>query len=77
MPTYASAVVPPPKSWEEFQDITLSALRVRWRTTDLQHNGRQGQPQAGVDIHGRDDRGRRAGVQCKERPRGYSGSRMW
>ncbi|MCA9587131.1 MAG: hypothetical protein KC657_17505 [Myxococcales bacterium] len=65
MPTLASAHIPPPKSWEEFQDITLSALTVRWRSPNLQQIGRQGQGQAGVDIYGPDELGRPAGVQCK------------
>src|SRR5580700_9387020 len=57
--------IPPPRSWDEFQNIVLSALRVRWVTRDLQHNGRLGQAQAGVDIYGHDDSGRYVGVQCK------------
>jgi hypothetical protein len=59
-------VIPPPKDWNEFQDITLSALKLRWRSANLQQNGRQGQSQAGVDIYGPDDLGRLAGVQCKQ-----------
>jgi len=66
MPTLANMVIPPPKSWDEFQDITLSALKLRWRSANLQQNGRQGQAQAGVDIYGPDDLGRHAGVQCKQ-----------
>ena len=56
---------PLPKSWDEFQDITLTALKLRWRSPNLQQNGRQGQSQAGVDILGEDDLGRLVGVQCK------------
>lgn len=65
MPTLASMVIPKPKSWKEFQDITLSALRIKWSTTSLTPNGRDGQPQQGVDFYGDDDLGRFVGVQCK------------
>ncbi|HEX7666051.1 MAG TPA: hypothetical protein VF407_16100, partial [Polyangiaceae bacterium] len=40
-------------------------LQLRWRTSDLQQNGRSGQAQAGVDIFGPDDLGRSVGIQCK------------
>jgi hypothetical protein len=45
MPTLSNMVVPPPKSWDEFQDIALSALKLGWRTANLQQNGRQFRPQ--------------------------------
>lgn len=53
-----------PKSWDEFEDITLSASKLRWDSTDFFRYGRQGQKQDGVDIWGTDDQ-RRIGVQCK------------
>ncbi len=65
MPTLGQMNIPRPKNWDEFQDITLSALKLRWRSSNLQQNGRNGQPQAGVDIYGPDDLGRPVGVQCK------------
>jgi len=66
MPTLANMEIPPPKCWDEFQDITLSALKLRWKSVNLQQNGRLGQEQAGVDIFGPDDLDRRVGVQCKK-----------
>ncbi|QGL81744.1 hypothetical protein [Stenotrophomonas maltophilia] len=65
MPTIPSSIVPPPKSWEEFEDISLSAAKLRWNSTDFFRNGRQGQSQDGVDIWGHDDHDRYIGVQCK------------
>lgn len=65
MPTISSSVVPPPKSWDEFEDITLAAAKLRWNSTDFQRNGRQGQKQDGVDVFGHDDDDRHIGVQCK------------
>lgn len=65
MPTISSSVVPPPKSWDEFEDITLAAAKLRWNSTDFQRNGRSGQKQDGVDVFGHDDDDRHIGVQCK------------
>ena len=65
MPTLSSMRIPPPKSWEEFEQITQSALRIKWDSPNLQRHGRQGQSQAGVDIYGEDNLGRFVGIQCK------------
>lgn len=72
MPTIASANVPPPKSWEEFEAITASAVKLRWASTKLFQHGRKGQAQQGVDISGHDDRDRQTGVQCKNTVHGIS-----
>lgn len=71
MPTIASSVVPPPKSWDEFEELTLSASKLRWDSTDFFRNGRQGQKQEGVDIWGHDVQ-RLVGVQCKNTIDGVS-----
>lgn len=65
MPTIASSIVPPPKSWDEFEDILLAAVKLRWNSTDFQRHGRTGQKQDGVDVFGHDDDDRHIGVQCK------------
>ena len=65
MPTLSSMRIPPPTSWDEFEDITLSSLKIKWTSPNLVRYGRQGQPQQGVDIYGEDDLGRCVGVQCK------------
>lgn len=67
MPTLSQMTVPPPRDWSEFEDITRSALRVKWRSSDMQRNGRQGQAQAGVDVFGHDDLARWIGVQCRKK----------
>lgn len=71
MPTIASSAVPPPKSWDEFEDITLAAAKLRWNNTDFQRHGRTGQKQDGVDVFGHDD-DRHLGVQCKNTVGGIS-----
>ncbi|MDX6752235.1 hypothetical protein SH611_20710 [Geminicoccaceae bacterium 1502E] len=65
MPTLAGVVLPPPRSWDEFEEIALSAVKLRWNSTDLYRHGRQGQRQDGVDIFGHSDGGRHVGVQVK------------
>lgn len=65
MPTNAELHTPPPKSWEEFEEITCSAAKNRWNNPDFTRHGRQGQRQDGVDIYGVDDKGELVGIQCK------------
>ncbi|WP_395664429.1 hypothetical protein [Methylocella sp.] len=52
MPTLTGLVLPPPGSWDEFEESALSAAKLRWNSTDLYRHGRQGQRQDGVDIFG-------------------------
>lgn len=65
MPTFSSAILPPPKSWIEFEDITLDALKKRWNNPSLQKNWRQWQKQDGVDIYWVDEKHCLIWVQCK------------
>ncbi len=66
MPTLSNINFPTPKSWDEFEEITLDALRIKWDSPNLQRHGRLGQAQAGVDIYGDDYLSQKAGVQCKK-----------
>jgi hypothetical protein len=63
MPTNASTQVPPPKSWDEFEEICLDAAKLRWNSSNFFRNGRTGQKQNGVDIY--DGDGLYIGLQCK------------
>ncbi len=65
MPTLSSMIIPIPKGWDEFEDICLSCLKIKWSNPNLTRNGRQGQPQAGVDIYGDNNLSQLAGIQCK------------
>ena len=65
MPTYAGARMPPPDSWEEFENIVCSAAQNRWDNPNFALNGRNGQRQDGVDIYGTDHNGQYVGIQCK------------
>lgn len=66
MPTLSNLNLPTPKSWDEFEEITLDALRIKWDSPNLQRHGRTGQPQNGVDVYGEDYFFQQAGVQCKK-----------
>lgn len=66
MPTLSNMNLPTPKSWEEFEEITIDALRIKWDNPDLKRHGRSGQPQNGVDIYGDNYHFQFVGVQCKK-----------
>jgi len=72
MPTYNELKMAPPKSWDEFEAIVCSAAKNRWKNSDFVRHGRQGQRQDGVDVFGRDDKGRLVGLQCKNTWTGLS-----
>ena len=65
MPTINGMELPLPKHWQEFETITRDAMAQKWKSPNLQKNGRGGQKQHGVDISGPDEIGRRVGIQCK------------
>lgn len=75
MLTLSSLDLPPPRNWQDFEDLCCDLWRLIWNDPDTQKNGRSGQSQAGVDVFGRPERGGEwAGVQCKLRagPEGLS-----
>jgi len=66
MPTFFNLQIPPPTNWQEFEALCCDLWRVIWKDPNTQRNGRQGQPQHGVDIFGRPEPGNHwAGIQCK------------
>jgi hypothetical protein len=67
MPIPSTAKWPKPRSEDEFEDIAVDFLRIRWNDPNAVRNGRRGQRQHGVDITGRPSwaQGRTAGAQCK------------
>lgn len=66
MPTAATAKLPRPKSEDEFEDIVLNVLRIRWGDRNATRNGRRGQGQQGVDVFGKTGEGH-VGAQVKNR----------
>ncbi|MEG4348517.1 restriction endonuclease [Microcoleus sp. LAD1_D5] len=67
MPTPSTSDLPKPKSWDEFEDITLEIYKRKWHDNHAQKYGRSGQPQNGIDIYGRQNSSgnKYIGVQCK------------
>ena len=65
--------IPPPKSWEKFEDLTRALFAAVWRAPLAQKNGRSGQQQYGVDVYGTPEAapGKNFGVQCKGKNEGY------
>ena len=59
--------IPPPGTWQAFEDLVHALFTDAWGDPNTQKNGRQGQPQHGVDIFGSPGRchSRVEGVQCK------------
>jgi WD40 repeat protein len=73
MPTLASLDLPPPRNWQDFEDLCCDLWSRLWHDSETQKNGRSGQSQAGVDVFGRPGRGTEwAGLQCKLRHGGLS-----
>src|SRR5579862_3016773 len=61
-----SEMLPPPNESEAFESLCLELWRDIWQDPHAQKNGRNGQPQAGVDIFGQ-NQGNWVGVQCKQK----------
>jgi hypothetical protein len=59
--------IPPPKYWQQFEDLCLSIFRNVWQDPTAQKNGRSGQQQHGTDVWGKAiyAGGLYHGVQCK------------
>jgi len=59
---------PAPKRWQEFEELCLDLWSAIWDDDTAQKNGRQGDPQKGVDVFGTPKgESRLQGVQCKGR----------
>ena len=67
MPTFPTAKLPVPESWDEFEDIVTDITKRAWSDPYVTRNGRQGQAQHGVDIYGNPSHldGGLSGIQCK------------
>ncbi len=69
MVSFATAKLPVPESWDEFEDIVSDIIQIAWKDPFSIRNGRLGQRQDGVDIYGKPHylNGKYAGVQCKNK----------
>jgi tetratricopeptide (TPR) repeat protein len=72
MTDLSSRSLPPPSNWQDFERLCFDLFSSLWRTNDAQFHGRNGQPQAGVDIYGTDQVEKKfVGVQCKGKDQGF------
>jgi hypothetical protein len=58
--------IPIPKDWQAFERLCHKLWSQIWGDPNALRHGRSGQPQAGVDVFGK-QRGRTLGVQCKDK----------
>lgn len=65
MTTLSRYDIPAPANWQDFELLCWKLWKAIWDDPNTQRNGRQGQPQAGVDVFGVKN-GRHWGVQCKQ-----------
>jgi hypothetical protein len=64
MPYFSNLQIAPPSNWQDFESLCCDLWREIWKDPNTKKNGRQGQPQNGVDIFGTYN-GKLCGVQCK------------
>ena len=64
MTKITSCRMPLPKNLQDFEDIVLSALKIKFKNENFCKNGRLGQSQDGVDLF-LDDNDKIIGAQCK------------
>ncbi|MFM0013332.1 restriction endonuclease [Paraburkholderia sediminicola] len=61
--------LPPPRSWEQFEELCADLFEAAWNDPALVRHGRAGQRQSGVDIVGRQGSRYPVGLQCKKKAR--------
>lgn len=67
MPTRIDYIIPPPTTWESFENLCCDLWAEVWTDNNTQKNGRQSQAQHGVDVYGEPKKNHWAGLQAKEK----------
>ena len=67
MPIPMTALLAPPKDWEEFEHLCADLFQREWSAENLTRHGVLGERQFGVDIYATRADGTFAGIQCKGR----------
>lgn len=66
MTRFSTSHIPAPANWQDFESLCCDLWMRLWEDPYTQKNGRQGQPQHGVDIWGRPGNAANyEGIQCK------------
>ena len=70
--------IPPPKSWEKFEDLIRALFAAVWASPLAQKNGRSGQEQHGVDVYGtpKDAPGKTLACSARERTKATGPERL-
>lgn len=58
--------LPPPSSWQDFQDLVVQIASMQYKPDSVQDYGRQGQRQNGIDVYAEAWDKKKIGIQCKE-----------
>jgi hypothetical protein len=58
-------VLPPPKLWQDFEELTLDVAKIRFEDPSAKAYGNQGAAQNGVDVFCTDQSIGLVGIQCK------------
>ncbi len=66
---HVHADYPPPKSWDQFEELCADVFQAAWADPNLIRYGRSGQRQRGVDIVTRSGALDPVGLQCKKQTR--------
>ncbi len=69
MPSIPESDLPPPRNWEDFEDLCADLFEIEWKDPHTTRYGRQGQRQNGVDIYGLYNSSGHYGAQCKKKKR--------
>lgn len=69
MPDFHDFEYPPPRSWEQFEELCADLFEIAWNDPTLVRHGRAGQKQNGVDIVARQGGRYPIGLQCKKKAR--------
>ena len=67
MSAHAQFEYPPPRSWEQFEELCADTFAAEWTDPALVRHGRAGQRQHGVDIVARHGARWPIGLQCKKK----------
>lgn len=67
MTFHVSADYPPPKTWQQFEELCADTYATDWADPTLQRYGRGGQSQHGVDIVARHGNRWPVGLQCRRK----------
>jgi hypothetical protein len=67
MAFHVNAEYPPPKTWQQFEELCADTFAADWSDPALQRYGRAGQAQHGVDIVSRHGNRWPVGLQCRKK----------